>query len=265
MPDSLRRKITVPKLQQMKRSKERIVCLTAYDYIGGVIAERAEVDVVLVGDSLGNVVQGQDTVLDVSVEDISYHIRMVKRGLSTPLLVGDMPFGSYGGSISQAFESATQLMKAGAESIKLEGPYYEEISALWKAGIPVMGHLGFTPQSIHRYGGYKIQGKKEAGNSIIEAAKRLEDAGAFAIVLELIPADLAKIITEEVSSPTIGIGAGIHCDGEIQVFHDVFGLTDLKLKHAKRFAEGLELFTGAAKEYTKEVRERTFPGPEQSS
>lgn len=258
------RKVTVPRLLGKRAANERIVCLTAYDYPSALLADRAGVDLILVGDSLGNVVQGRTTVLPVTLGDVAYHVSLCARATEHALLVGDMPFGSYGGSVSQAFESATQLMKAGAEAVKLEGTYLEEVAALHKAGIPVMGHLGFTPQSIHRYGGYRVQGKGDAEEEIIEAARRLEQAGVFSIVLELIPESVARRVTEAVAIPTIGIGAGIHCSGEIQVFHDILGLTDLRLKHTKRFAEGFEVMGGAIGEYARQVREGTFPGPENS-
>lgn len=256
-------KITVPKLLQMKKKQERIVCLTAYDLFGGLIADQVA-DLILVGDSLGNTVLGYETTVPVTQQEIIHHLKAVRKGVTRSLLVADMPFGTYGASIEQAFDTATQLMKAGAQAVKLEGVYNEEIRCLWKAGIPVMGHLGMTPQSVHRFGGFKVQGRDNE-QSFIDSAKEIEDSGAFAIVLELIPAALAEKVTAAIEIPTIGIGAGIHCDGEIQVFHDVLGLSDFKPKHAKQYVGGKELLADALKQYAEEVRTGKFPTSEQSS
>lgn len=247
----------------MRQEGKRIVFLTAYDQLSASLAQGAGVDAVLVGDSLGNVIQGHDTTLPVSLEDVCYHVRAVRRSLSTPLLVADMPFGSYGSSVAQAVDSGVALMKAGAEAVKLEGLYLDEIRALTKAGIPVMGHLGMTPQSVHVFGGFKVQGR-EHGEKLIEAARLLEDAGAFSMVLELIPAELAHQITEAVSIPTIGIGAGIHCSGEVQVFHDILGLNERAFRHTRHFLKGRELMASAVSAYVAEVRDGQFPTAENS-
>lgn len=258
------KKVTAPGLAAMKAKGEKIVCITAYDYPSGLICDRAGVDVVLVGDSLGNVIQGHKTTLPVTTEEVAYHVRATRNGVSRALLVADMPFGSYGGSVAQCVDSAVALMRAGGEAVKLEGPLLEEVKALVRIGIPVMGHLGLTPQSVHHFGGFKVQGRDEAGEALLESAIALEHAGAFALVLEVIPAALAARISQAISIPTIGIGAGVDCDGEIQVLHDVLGLFEFKPRHSKPFVDGLGLFTGALSEYATAVRAREFPGPEQS-
>jgi 3-methyl-2-oxobutanoate hydroxymethyltransferase len=256
-------KITAPMLRKMKQEGKRIVFLTAYDQLSASLAQAASVDAVLVGDSLGNVIQGHDTTLPVSLEDVCYHVRAVRRAISSPLLVADMPFGSYGSSVAQAVDSGVALMKAGAEAVKLEGLYLDEIRALVKAGIPVMGHLGMTPQSVHVFGGFKVQGR-EQGEKLIGAARLLEEAGAFSMVLELIPADLAARVTEAVTVPTIGIGAGLNCSGEVQVFHDILGLNERAFRHTRHFLNGREQMASAISDYVSQVRESQFPGPENS-
>lgn len=257
-------KITAPKLIEMRRRGQKIVCLTAYDYPSALIAEEAGVDLVLVGDSMGNTLQGHKNTLNVTVQHICYHTEIVRRGLERPLLVADLPFGSYNVSKEQAVESSIELARAGADAVKLEGTYAEEIQAIIKAGIPVMGHLGFTPQSLNNFGGHKVQGRGDRGAEIIEEALALEKAGVFGIVLELIPAALSKQITEAVGIPTIGIGAGLETSGEIQVWFDVMGLTDRKLKHARWFMNGREQMLAATKEYVDSVRNSSFPAEENS-
>jgi len=257
-------KMTAPRIRAMKEREEKIVSLTAYDVVSGAIADAAGVDVILVGDSVGNVVLGLDTTLPVTLEDMIHHTAATRRGVKRALLVTDMPFGSYQSSVSQAVDAAIALVKAGAEAVKLEGAYTEQIRAIIKAGIPVMGHVGMTPQSVNNFGGFKVQGRGPEAHAVIEAAKQLDEAGAFAIVLELIPAALAKEITHEVSCPTIGIGAGAECDGQIQVFHDILGLGDFNPKHAKVYCKGRELLLKAASDYACEVRCSAFPTEEQS-
>lgn len=257
--------VTIRHLRQLKAAGTPIVCVTAYDQLTATLAERAEVDLVLVGDSLGNVVQGKPTTLPVTMAEMVYHTEIVARLTQRALVVADLPFGSYGGDPSVAFENAVALMKAGAQAVKLEGPYTELIQSLVAAGIPVMGHLGFTPQSVHAFGGFRVQGRGEDGDRIAGEAQAIQDAGAFALVLELMPASVAASITSQLDIPTIGIGAGVGCDGQIQVIHDALGLAHFKPKHAKTFVNGLELLGEGLKGYSQEVRARTFPTDEHSS
>lgn len=249
----------------MKAKGERIVCLTAYDAPTAEIAEAAGVDVILVGDSVGNVVLGYPNTLPVTLEQMIHHTEAAARGVANCLLVADLPFGAYQDSPETAVRSSVALVKAGAHAVKLEGSYLEAIEAIIKAGIPVMGHLGFTPQSLHSFGGFRLQGKNGGGDRMIDQAREIELAGAFSIVLELIPARLAKRITDSISIPTIGIGAGMECDGQIQVFHDVTGLSPMRLKHAKRYVEARELMIEGLGSYAQEVRARKFPAPEHGS
>lgn len=257
-------KITAPRIVAMKPRSERIVCATAYDAWFGRLMDEAGVDLVLVGDSLGNVVLGYETTLPVTLEQLVHHTAATRRGISRAMLVADLPFGSYQASVGQAVDSAVALMRAGAEGVKLEGLYEDEVMAIVKAGIPVMGHLGMTPQSVNLFGGFKVQGTGAAGQGLLDAAKRLEDAGAFAIVLELIPADLASKVTAAVAIPTIGIGAGAGCDGQIQVMHDILGFGDTEFKHAKKFVDGKALLLDGLRQYTAAVRSGSFPTEENS-
>lgn len=255
-------KHTAPSIRGMKGGRP-IVCLTAYDYPSGQWADAAGVDLILVGDSLANVVQGQSTTLPVTLDEMAYHTRMVARGVQHALLVADMPFGTFQTGVEDAVRSAVTLMKAGAEAVKLEGPYTDEIRAISKAGIPVMGHVGMTPQSYHQFGGFKVQGREEdEGQRVLDEAAEIADSGAFAIVLELIPIELARKITDAIAIPTIGIGAGPRCDGQIQVLHDVLGLTGGMFRHAKRYVEGKEILSRAIGEYAADVRENRFPTEE---
>jgi 3-methyl-2-oxobutanoate hydroxymethyltransferase len=255
-------KVTAPSLKRMRDAGEKIVCLTAYDFPSALIADEAGVDVILVGDSLGNVVQGHDTTIPVELEDICYHVRCVRRGCKRALLVADLPFGSYNVSPEQAIESSIKLMKAGADAVKLEGDYRDAIRGIVKAGIPTMGHVGFTPQSIHNFGGARVQGKGQDADFIFANAQSIESAGAFGIVLELIPGELAARITDNIDIVTIGIGAGIKCDGEIQVWHDILGLTSKQHKHTKFYMQGRENMTKAVSDYAKDVKNGSFPGSE---
>lgn len=258
-------RITAPKVRAMKAKGEQVVCLTVYDYTGALLVEASGADVALVGDSLGTVIQGRSTTTTVTLDEIAYHVRAVASGLGRPLLVADLPFGSYGGSIAQAVESSTVLIRAGAQAVKLEGVYTEEIRAIIKTGVPVMGHLGMTPQSVNNFGGHRIQGKGDDAERIVQQAKELEEAGVFAIVLELVPATTAAKVSAAVSVPTIGIGAGPECDGQIQVLSDVLGLWPTQFRHAKRYSHGLATFTKALRRYAKEVRSGEFPTKEHSS
>ena len=262
MADSPAPKMTAPKIRAMKQKAKKIVCLTAYDAVMGAIADLAGVDLILVGDSLGNVVLGLPSTLPVTLEDMISHTASTRRGVHRALLVADIPFGGYQSSVERAVDSAVALVKAGAEAVKLEGAYTEQIRAIVKAGIPVMGHLGFTPQSINNFGGFRVQGRGEGGEAVLEMARAVDEAGAFGIVLELIPNELSREITCTVGCPTIGIGAGIECDGQIQVFHDVLGLSEQKLRHAKVYVEGRRLFEDAVRAYGQEVRESVFPAEE---
>ncbi|HTQ11994.1 MAG TPA: 3-methyl-2-oxobutanoate hydroxymethyltransferase [Fimbriimonadaceae bacterium] len=257
-------KVTAPKIRAMKQRSEPIVCITAYDAYFGRLMDEAGVDLVLVGDSLGNVLLGHETTIPVTLETMAHHTAATRRGVVRAMLCADLPFGSYQSSVSQCVDSAVTLMRAGAEGVKLEGEYFAEVAALVKAGIPVLGHLGMTPQSVNKFGGPRVQGKGGGGNALIDAAKNLEDAGAFGIVLELIPADLASDITAALSIPTIGIGAGPCCDGQIQVMHDILGLSDRQFKHARRFVDGEGMLLEGLRQYTRAVRGRAFPTEENS-
>lgn len=258
-------KITAPGLLALKGKGSKIVCVTAYDAIFGSLADEAGVDVVLVGDSVGNTVMGHPNMLKVTLDDIAHHVQAVANGVRRALLVADLPFGSYQESPAQAVRSAVQLVRAGAEAVKLEGDFVECIQAIRHAGIPVMGHVGMTPQSVNSFGGFKVQGKGEAGEAVLEAARQVCEAGAFAIVLELIPAVLAQRITSQISCPTIGIGAGPECDGEVQVLYDILGFSKRQYRHTRRFLEGGSLVEEALKEYVQQVRAGEFPTQDQSS
>jgi len=262
-------KITVPEIVKKKRRGEKITCLTAYDYSFARILDEAGVDILLVGDSLGCVVQGQPNTLPVTMGDMIYHTRAVARGCRRALLVGDLPFLSYQVSREEAVRNAGRLLQeAGAEAVKLEGGVVQRdtIEAITGAGIPVMGHIGLTPQSVHAFGGYRIQGKeKETRNRILSDARAVEEAGAFAVVLEGMPADLAGEITAQLTIPTIGIGAGADCDGQVLVIHDMLGLfDDFTPKFVKRYADLKQTMNGAVKNFISDVRECKFPGPEHS-
>ncbi|OGI61845.1 MAG: 3-methyl-2-oxobutanoate hydroxymethyltransferase [Candidatus Muproteobacteria bacterium RBG_16_60_9] len=253
----------------MKHKRERIVALTAYDYTSAQMLDAAGIDIILVGDTLGMVVQGEETTLPVSLDDVLYHARMVMRGARRALVVADMPFMSYQVSTEDALRNAGRLMKeAHVGAVKIEGgaDVAPLIERLVKIGIPVCGHLGFTPQSTHTLGGPRVQGRTvNDAVTLIADAQALASAGAFAIVLELVPASLAEEITQRVRVPTIGIGSGPACDGEIQVFHDLFGLyTDFQPRHTRRYLNVAQQLTAAAKQYREDVTTRTFPGPEQT-
>ncbi|QQE78631.1 3-methyl-2-oxobutanoate hydroxymethyltransferase [Alicyclobacillus sp. SO9] len=265
----MEKSITVTTLRKMKQDKQKIAMMTAYDFPTAQLLEEAGVPVLLVGDSLGMVVQGHSTTLPVTLEDMIYHTRMVSRGVRRSLIVADLPFMSYQITKEQAMESASKLMKeAGAHAVKLEGgkEQAETVRALVHAGIPVMAHLGLTPQSVHAMGGFSVQGRNlQQAKTIFEDAKALEAAGAFALVLEMVPAELAQTLTERLSIPTIGIGAGPGCDGQVLVFHDMTGYTSGYIpKHNKRFANIADTIRSAAAQYVQEVTEGQFPGEEQT-
>lgn len=262
-------KVTVPDIIRKKSQNQKITCLTAYDYSFARILDQAGIDILLVGDSLGCVFQGQANTLPVTMDEMIYHTRAVARGRKRALVVGDMPFLSYQVSQEQAIKNAGRLLQeGGAEAVKLEGglTIQATIAAIVKIGIPVMGHVGLTPQSVHRFGGYKIQGKsKEQREAIMGDALAVEEAGAFAVVLEGIPLELAREISERLAIPTIGIGAGPHCDGQVLVIHDMLGLfDDFTPKFVKRYADIKAVVTGAVKGFISEVCERKFPDEEHS-
>jgi 3-methyl-2-oxobutanoate hydroxymethyltransferase len=263
-------RVTPDQIQQMKLRGERIPMLTAYDYPMAQMLDEAGVPLLLVGDTLGMVVLGNDSTLPVTVDDIIRHTRAVVRGAKHALVIADMPFGSFQISPEETMRQAIRIMKeAGPQAVKLEGGARVAVSvrALVEAGIPVMGHLGMTPQSVNVFGGFKVQGRTEqAARALLEDVRALEEAGVFAIVLELVPAALAKIITKRASVPTIGIGAGPDCDGEVQVIYDILGLfPDFTPRHTKRYADIGASIREAARTYLAEVRDRTFPTKENSA
>jgi 3-methyl-2-oxobutanoate hydroxymethyltransferase len=261
-------RVTARSLARRKRRGEPFSMLTAYDFAFSRIFDRAGIDVLLVGDSMGNVVQGQETTLPVTLDEVVYHSRMVARGAFRALVVGDMPFGSYQVSPEDALRSAIRLVKeGGVHSVKLEGGrnMSATIERIVGADIPVMGHVGLTPQSIHRMGGYRVQGRGEAARQrVIQDARAVEAAGAFSIVLEGVPADLAKEITGLLSIPTIGIGAGPDCDGQVLVMHDLLGLNDWTPSFVKQYANLGSLASQAARRFAEEVANRKFPDEEHS-
>ena len=262
-------KITVPHVLKMKQRGERITCLTAYDYSFARILDAAGVEMLLVGDSLGCVVQGGANTLAVTMDEMIYHTRLVARGRKRALVIGDMPFMSYQIGTDQALRNAGRFFKeADAEAIKLEGgvAVQDSIRAIVTAGMPVMGHIGLTPQSVHQFGGYKIQGReKDRREALLRDAIAVQESGAFAIVLEGIPQDLAGEITDRLTIPTIGIGAGVQCDGQVLVIHDMLGLfDDFTPKFVKRYADMKQTMLGAVKEFVGEVKERKFPAEEHS-
>ena len=256
-------RLTVNQIMAKKANGERIVMLTAYDYSMAALVDAA-VDMILVGDSLGMVMLGHDSTLPVTVDQIVHHTSAVVRGTKNALIVADLPFMSYQVSIEEAVRNAGRLMQeTGCQAVKLEGGEHmaETVAAITRCGIPVMGHLGLTPQSVNIFGGWRVQGKTEdSAIQIIRDAQALEEAGAFAIVLELVPQELARFISERIGIPTIGIGAGVDCDGEVQVLHDILGLQlDFSPKHARRFAEVGTAIKAAVEGYAAAVRDRSFP------
>jgi 3-methyl-2-oxobutanoate hydroxymethyltransferase len=258
-----RKRVTVPTIRHAKGG-EPIVMITAYDATFARMLDEAGADVLLVGDSLGMVVQGKDDTLSVTVDDIVYHCRAVARGAERAHIVGDMPFLSYQVTPQEAVRNAGRILaEGGAHSVKLEGgrPMVPTIERIVAAGIPVMAHVGLTPQSVHAMGGFRVQGREpEAADRILADAHAVADAGAYALVLEGIPDDLAARITAEIAIPTIGIGAGVHCDGQVLVCYDLLGLTpDLKPKFVKRYDELFDRGVAAARAYCEEVRARRFP------
>jgi 3-methyl-2-oxobutanoate hydroxymethyltransferase len=262
-------RVSIHTLRQMKERGEKITVLTAYDATFARLLDEGGADVLLVGDSLGMVIQGHETTLPVTLDEMAYHCRAVARGAKRAHVVGDLPFMSYQGSIEQGMTSAGKLMKeGGCHSVKLEGGavHAELVRRLVGAGIPVMGHIGLTPQSFHQLGGFKVQGRDPKGRErLIADARALEEAGVYAIVLEAIPADIAADITAAVSVPTIGIGAGVACDGQVLVSYDLLGMDDsFKPRFVRRFATLGQTIKDAVASYVQEVRSGTFPSDAES-
>lgn len=263
------KRVTTRRLQELKTGGERIAMLTAYDAIMAQLFDRAGIDVILVGDSVANVVQGHDTTLPVTLDEMIYHTKAVTRGVERAMVVTDLPFMSYQVSTDEAFRNAGRVMKETlASAVKLEGgtENLETVRRMTTAGIPVMGHLGLQPQSIHLYGGYRPRGKEtEEASRILDDAIALQEAGAFAIVLEKVPAKLAQQVTESLSIPTIGIGAGPGCDGQVLVYADMLGLTtDFSPRFVRRYESFAERAHDAAKRYAEDVKQGTFPNEEES-
>ena len=257
-------RINIHQIKQMKEHGEKIVMLTAYDYTTAKIIDTAGVPLILVGDSLGTVVLGYDSTIPVTMEAMLHHTKAVTRAVRNALVIGDMPFMSYQVSTEQALANAARfIQEAGAQAVKLEGgvSMATTVKRIVDCGIPVMGHIGLTPQSIHQLSGYKAQGKTlEAARRLLADASALESAGAFAVVLETIPAELAQLISRKISIPTIGIGAGVGCDGQVQVISDMLGLfTDFVPKHAKRYARLSDVMSNAVSQYAQEVKAGAFP------
>ena len=264
-----RKKITPVDIQAMKREGRKITMLTAYDYPMALLEDRAGIDIILVGDSLAMTVLGYENTLPVTMDEMIHHTKAVARGAKHALILGDMPFMSYNCSEREAILNAGRFMKeAGADAVKLEGgaSVKETVRAIVKAGIPVMGHIGLTPQTISMLGGFKVQGKDAKGaQKIIDDALQLEEAGAFSVLLEAVPAPIAKMVTERLSVPTIGIGAGLHCDGQVLVVHDMLGLFDrFTPKFAKRYINLSEPILKAFETYIDEVRKGAFPTDQHS-
>ncbi len=260
--------MTVPDLRRYKRERKKVIVVTAYDALFARILEQAGIDTILVGDSLGVVVQGKSNTLSVTMEEMLYHTRIVAGAAQKSLVIGDMPFMSYQVSKGEALRNAGRFLQAGAHAVKLEGgaAIVDRVAAMTGVGIPVIGHLGMTPQSVHQYGGYKVHGKETNQVKKLEAdAKALEQAGAQAIVLEAIPAALAKTITEQLSIPTIGIGAGPHCDGQVLVLYDLLGLfDDFVPKFVKPYAHLKADALQALRHYKEEVEQGKFPSDSES-
>jgi 3-methyl-2-oxobutanoate hydroxymethyltransferase len=262
-------RLTIKDLQDMKARGEKIPMMTAYDYTSGKLLEQAGIPLMLVGDSLGMVVLGYDSTVPVTMDDMLHHIKTVVRGTEKAHIVGDLPFMSYHAEVSEAIRNAGRILKEGrAQSVKLEGgqEMAETVNRIVKSGIPVMGHVGLTPQSVNQLGGYRVQGKTISDAiRLMEDTRALEEAGAYAVVLECVPAALAQMITDRLSIPTIGIGAGAGCDGQVQVLHDFLGLfTDFLPKHARRYANLAETIQDAASQYISDVHLVEFPTDKES-
>ena len=262
-------RVSIREIAELKARGQKIPMITAYDYTSARLADQAEIPLLLVGDSLGMVVLGYDSTIPVTMEDMLHHVKAVARGSQRAMVVADLPFMSYQVDPSQALSNAARLVQeGGAQSVKLEGgeKIASTVGRIVDAGIPVMGHIGLTPQSVHALGGYRVQGRKQnEAAQLLKDAHALEQAGAFAVVLELIPAPLARLISERLSIPTIGIGAGYQCDGQVQVLHDILGLyTDFVPKHTKQYAFLAGTIGDALTQYAREVKDGSFPSEEHS-
>jgi len=260
--------MTVPDLYRYKREQKKVIVVTAYDALFARIVEQAGLDVILVGDSLGIVVQGKANTLSVTMDDMLYHTKLVARATQKSLIIGDMPFMSYQAGKEEALRNAGRFLQAGAHAVKLEGgaAMVDRIQAMTQVGIPVIGHLGMTPQSVNQYGGYKVQGKgSDRAQVLLEDSKALEEAGAVAVVLEAVPAKLAQAITAQLLIPTIGIGAGPHCDGQVLVLYDLLGMFDEFVpKFVKPYAHLKADALQALRRYKEEVEQGRFPSDAES-
>jgi len=262
-------RININQIKEMKQKGEKITMLTAYDYSTAKIVDEAGIPLILVGDSLGMVVLGYESTIPVTMDEMIHHTKAVVRGTKQAMVIGDMPFMTYHVSVDDALRNAARfIQEAGAQAVKLEGgvTVAEKVRRVVECGIPVMGHIGLTPQSIHQFGGFKVQGRTpEAAIRMIEDARALEEAGAFSVVLETVPTPLAALITHKIGIPTIGIGAGIGCDGQVQVINDILGsFADFVPKHAKQYAKLADIIRSAVTEYYNEVKAGTFPTDKQS-
>ena len=262
-------RITIDQIKAMKAKGEKIAMLTAYDYSTAKVVDEVGIPLILVGDSLGMVVLGYESTIPVTMDEMLHHTKAVVRGTKRALVIGDMPFMTYHTSISDAQRNAARfIQEGGAQAIKLEGgvTVVEKVRSIVNCGIPVMGHIGLTPQSIHQLGGYKIQGKTpESAAKMLKDAQALEEAGAFAVLMETVPTPLATLITRKLSVPTIGIGAGIGCDGQVQIINDILGwYTDFVPKHTKQYIKLADIMSNALGQYYSEVKDGRFPTEEQS-
>ncbi len=261
-------RITTRTVVEMKAKQEKISMITAYDYTMARLVDMAGIEIVLVGDSASNVMAGHETTLPITLEQMIYHSQCVVRGVERALVVSDLPFMSYQVTAKEALISAGRMMKeAGSHAIKMEGgaSIADTVKKIVDAGIPVMGHLGLTPQSIYKFGTYKVRATEDAeAKQLVRDARKLEEAGCFAIVLEKIPAKLAQQVTETLSIPTIGIGAGVHCDGQVLVMHDMLGLNkDFNPRFVRRYADMQETVIGAVKQYVSDIKTQSFPGKDE--
>jgi len=257
--------VSIHHLREWRSRGQKFVMVTAYDALSARLLDEAGVPVLLVGDSVANVLLGHPSTLQVTIDEMLHHARAVARGSRDALLIGDMPWGSYQSSISDAVTNATEFLRVGMHAVKLEGagPAIDVVSALTERGIPVMGHLGLTPQFVNAIGGYKVQGRGEAGERLLDDAKSLQEAGAFALVLECVPTELGSRVTEELDIPTIGIGAGPHTDAQVLVLHDLLGMTPgPAARFVKRYADVASQVTEAVQLFAKEVAEGVYPAPE---
>ncbi len=262
-------RVRTTKLLEMKQAGERIVCITAYDYAMARLVDEAQIPVALVGDSLGNVVLGYDSTIPVTLDDMVRHTQAVVRGSERALIVADMPFMTYNVSVEDSMRNVARLMQeGGAQAVKLEGgtAVAEVVRRMTESGIPVMGHVGLTPQSVHQLGGYRVQGRTLGeARRLMEDALAVEEAGAFAVVIESAPGELAKLVSSRLTIPTIGIGAGAGCDGQVQVIHDILGLSARRPRHAKQYARLNDVILAALRAYAAEVSDASFPAAEHTT